>query len=46
MDPGVVERIENLKAAIPQEAVDEIVAEAGELSPADVLAMLAESQPA
>jgi predicted ATPase len=46
MDPGVVERIESLKATIPQGAVDDIVAKAGALSPADVLVMLAESQPA
>jgi hypothetical protein len=46
MDPGVVERIEALKVAIPKGTVDGILAQASELSPADVLAMLADAQPA
>jgi len=42
MDPGVVERIDALKAAIPRNTLEELVAEAGTLTPAAVLAMVAE----
>ena len=42
MDPGVVERIEALKASIPKTELDGLVADASALSPAAVLAMLAE----
>ena len=42
MDPGVVERIEALKASIPRGTVDGIVAKADELTPAAVLAMVTE----
>lgn len=41
MDPGVVDRIEALKVAIPRETVDGLHANANELSPAAVLAMVA-----
>jgi tetratricopeptide (TPR) repeat protein len=46
MDPGVVQRIEELKVAIPEGTVDGLLAQASDLSPADVLAMLASPQPA
>lgn len=42
MDPGVVDRIEELKRTIPPRTVDGLVANASELSPAAVLAMVAE----
>jgi tetratricopeptide (TPR) repeat protein len=42
MDPGVVERIEALKASIPKGTLDGLVAEASTLTPAAVLAMAAE----
>jgi hypothetical protein len=38
--PGIVERIETLKATIPQHALDGLVAKAAALSPAAVLAMV------
>jgi predicted ATPase/tRNA A-37 threonylcarbamoyl transferase component Bud32 len=40
MDPGVVGRIEALKASIPKGTLDGLVANAGELTPAAVLAMV------
>jgi tetratricopeptide (TPR) repeat protein len=40
MDPGVVGRIEALKASIPRGTLDGIVANASELTPAAVLAMV------
>lgn len=43
MDPGLVERIEALKASIPSAALDGIVANASTLSPAAVLALVTES---
>jgi hypothetical protein len=42
MDPGVVSRIESLKATIPGRTLDGLVAEAGALTPAAVLAMVAD----
>lgn len=42
MDPGLVERIEALKASIPKGTLDGIVAEASTLTPAAVLTMVAE----
>ncbi len=42
MDPGVAERIESLKASIPEAALEGLEAEARELTPAAVLAMVAE----
>jgi len=42
MDPGVVGRIEALKASIPKAALDGLVSNAAALSPAAVLAMVAE----
>ena len=42
MDPGVVGRIEALKASIPKETLAEAVASGRTLSPAAVLAMVAE----
>ena len=42
MDPGVVGRIEALKASIPKGTLDELVANASTLTPAAVLAMVAE----
>jgi len=42
MDPGVVGRIEALKASIPKAALDGLVADAAALSPAAILAMVAE----
>ena len=42
MDPGVVDRIEALKASIPKAELDGLVAKASALSPAAVLAMIAE----
>jgi len=42
MDPGVVGRIEALKASIPRARLDELVASGGALSPAAVLAMVRE----
>ena len=42
MDPGVVGRIEALKASIPRGTLDGIVANAGALTPAAVLAMVGE----
>jgi predicted ATPase len=41
MDPGLVGRIEALKASIPQGTLDGLVASASTLSPAAVLAMIA-----
>lgn len=40
MDPGVVERIEELKVALKPQDVDVILEEASELSPSEVLAMV------
>jgi hypothetical protein len=42
MDPGLAGRIEALKASIPKAALDGLVANASALSPAAVLAMIAE----
>jgi hypothetical protein len=42
MDPGLVSRIEALKASIPKSALDGLVANASTLSPAAILAMLTE----
>jgi predicted ATPase len=42
MDPGLASRIEALKASIPKVTLDGLVANASTLSPAAVLAMLAE----
>jgi tetratricopeptide (TPR) repeat protein len=42
MAPGVVERIEALKASIPKQKLDSLVAGASALSPAAVLGMIAE----
>jgi hypothetical protein len=42
MDPGVVERIEALKASIPKAELDGLVADGRTLSPAAVLAMIVE----
>jgi non-specific serine/threonine protein kinase len=42
MDPGVVERIEALKASISRTKLDSLVASASALSPAAILAMVAE----
>ena len=42
MDPGVVSRIDALKASIPKGTLDGLVANAGALTPAAVLAMVAE----
>jgi tetratricopeptide (TPR) repeat protein len=42
MDPGVGGRIEALKASIPTRTLDGLVANASELTPADVLAMVGE----
>jgi hypothetical protein len=42
MDPGVEDRIEALKVTIPTQTLDGLVGKAGELSPAAVLAMVAE----
>jgi hypothetical protein len=42
MDPGVVGRIEALKASIPKGTLDGLLAKATALSPAAVLAMVAE----
>jgi predicted ATPase len=42
MDPGVVGRIEALKATIPQATLDDLVASGHTLSPAEVLAMVRE----
>jgi predicted ATPase len=42
MDPGVVGRIEALKASIPKAALDGLVENAAALSPAAVLAMVAD----
>ena len=44
MDPGVEERIEALKASIPKAKLDGLVANAGALSPAAVLAMIGASE--
>jgi non-specific serine/threonine protein kinase len=43
MDPGVVQRIEALKVSIPTGAVDGIVANASELTPAAVLALVSQA---
>jgi predicted ATPase/tRNA A-37 threonylcarbamoyl transferase component Bud32 len=43
MDPGVVDRIEALKATIPQATLDDLVASGRTLSPAAVLAMVADT---
>ncbi|NNE07223.1 MAG: tetratricopeptide repeat protein, partial [Gemmatimonadetes bacterium] len=42
MDPSVVERIEALKASIPKHTLDGLVAKAGVLTPAAVLAMVSD----
>ena len=42
MDPGVVGRIEALKASIPRGTLDELLVNAGTLTPAAVLAMIAQ----
>jgi non-specific serine/threonine protein kinase len=42
MDPGVVDRIEVLKASIPRATLDDLVASGRTLSPAAVLAMVGE----
>jgi anti-sigma28 factor (negative regulator of flagellin synthesis) len=42
MDPTLASRIEELKAAIPSGTLDGLVADAGSLSPAAILAMVAE----
>ena len=44
MDPGVVSRIEALKASIPKGTLDGLVANASALSPAAVLAMVTQGQ--
>jgi len=44
MDPGVVERIEALKASIPKGTLNGIVAEGSALTPAAVLAMVGEGE--
>jgi tetratricopeptide (TPR) repeat protein len=44
MDPGVIGRIEALKATIPQATLDDIVASGSALSPAAVLAMVREQR--
>ena len=41
MDPGVAERIANLKAAIPAADLDRLLAEAEQLTPAAVLTLIA-----
>ncbi len=41
MDPGVVQRIEALQASIPQSTLDGLLAEASALTPAAVLALVA-----
>ena len=46
MDPGVVERIEALKVSIPADAAAGATANAGQLTPAAVLALLSEPAPA
>ena len=43
MDPGVVSRIEALKASIPKGTLDGLVANASVLSPAAVLAMVSQA---
>jgi hypothetical protein len=40
MDPGVVNRIDALKASIPKSRLDGLVSNASVLSPAAVLAMI------
>jgi hypothetical protein len=40
MDPGVVNRIDGLKASIPKGRLDGLVANANVLSPAAVMAMI------
>lgn len=40
MAPGVSERIESLRASIPREQLDELVASGGGLSPSEVLALV------
>ena len=42
MVPGVVDRIEALKASIPKSEIDGLLANASTLSPAEVLAMIAD----
>ena len=42
MDPGVVDRIEALKASIPKADLDGILANASTLSPAEVLTLIGE----
>ncbi|MBA2259347.1 MAG: hypothetical protein H0W18_10650, partial [Acidobacteria bacterium] len=44
MDPGVVSRIDALKASIPKRMLDGLVANASVLSPAAVLAMVSEAE--
>jgi len=46
MDPGVVDRIEELKSAIPAATVGGLLAGASELTPADVLAILSDNRAA
>jgi tetratricopeptide (TPR) repeat protein len=43
MDPGLVSRIEALKASIPRRTLDGLVANASTLTPAALLAMIAEA---
>ena len=45
MDPGVVGRIEALKASIPKKKLDGLLVDAVALTPAAVLAMVAPAQP-
>ncbi|HSC27380.1 MAG TPA: protein kinase [Vicinamibacterales bacterium] len=45
MDPGVVERIESLKAAIPMNTLESLLGEARTLTPAEVLALVDDSVP-
>ena len=42
MDPTLANRIEELKASIPKGTLDGLVTTASTLSPADILAMVAE----
>jgi hypothetical protein len=42
MAPGISERIEALKAAVPQDALDALVARGRSLTPSEVMAMVME----
>jgi hypothetical protein len=42
MAPGISERIEALKAAVPQDALDALVASGRSLTPSEVMAMVME----